>query len=72
MTKDCEGVYEPTPGPHSFHLHPMRLGTKLRRTMYLATGEGKERDVFVGVADTPALAAEIMQAVNRFYGHQEG
>lgn len=55
----------------SFRDHPMRVGTKLKRTMYLYTGQGKECDVFVGVADTPELAAEIMKAVNAYYGHEE-
>jgi hypothetical protein len=55
----------------SFRDYPMRIGTKLQRTMYLRTGRGKVSDVFVGVADTPELAAEIMKAVNVYYGHEE-
>lgn len=73
MSDDCGRVYTPTHDPTrlSFADHPMRLGTKLRRTMYLRTGEGKESDVFVGVTDTPELAEEIMRAVNAHYGHEE-
>ena len=74
MTDDCGQAYQPTHHPQeaSFADYPMRVGTKLQRTMYLRTGRGKESDVFVGVADTPELAAEIMKAVNVYYGHEEG
>lgn len=73
MTDDCGRRYEPTHDAReiSFKDHPMRVGTKLQRTMYLQTGQGKESDVFAGVADTPELAAEIMKAVNVYYGHEE-
>lgn len=71
MTEEQCERYEPTPGTLSFHDHPMRLGTKLGRTMYLKTGADKHSDVFVGVTDTVELAMEIMMAVNAYYGHEE-
>lgn len=69
-----ERKYTPTHDARriSFRDHPMRLGTKLQRTMYARTGDGKESDVLVGIADTPELAKEIMDAVNSYYGHEEG
>lgn len=51
----------------------MRLGRKLGRTLYLANGEGDwERDLIIGMVDTPEIAQEIMEAVNHYYGHTEG
>lgn len=72
MTEDCGRNYTPTHEVReiSFRDHPMRRGTKLQRTLYARTGEGKESDVFIGVADTPELAAEIAEAVNSYFGHQ--
>lgn len=74
MTDDGCRPYQPTHHVWqiSFRDFPMRVGTKMKRTMYLRTGRTKESDVFVGVADTPELAAEIMKAVNIYYGHEEG
>lgn len=65
--------YEPAEGPLSLREHPMRLGRKLRRTLYVQTGEGDfARDTVIGIVDTPELAAEIMKAVNTYYRHEEG
>ena len=62
--------YEPAEGPVSFRDYPMRLGSKLGRTLYLKTGDGdKCRDTVAGMVDSVELAAEIMEAVNYYYGH---
>lgn len=65
--------YEPAEGPVSLTQYPMRVGTKLGRTLYVGTGQGhKHRDTYIGTVDTPELAQEIMTAVNSHYGHEEG
>ncbi len=72
MTTDMDpcGPYRPLDGPLSFSRYPMRVGTKLGRTLYLKTGEGeKAKDTFAGVVDSVELAQEIMKAVNHYYGH---
>jgi hypothetical protein len=65
--------YCPAEGPVSLRDYPMRVGTKLKRTLYAATGRGrgKECDTVLGMVDTPDLAREIMEAVNAYYGHNE-
>lgn len=55
----------------SFVDHPMRVGSKVGRTIYVRTGKDKASDVLVGMVDTPELAAEIAKAVNRYYGHTD-
>jgi len=58
--------------PLSFLDHPMRVGRKLKRTLYVGNGEGDaENDTVIGIVDTPQQAQEIMEAVNRYYGHEE-
>lgn len=65
--------YQPVEGPQSLRDAPMRLGRKLGRTLYIASGEGNwERDTVIGMVDSHELALEIMEAVNHYYGHQEG
>lgn len=69
MTDPCE-PYNPVEGPLSFAQYPMRVGTKLGRTLYYATGDGdKSRDTFAGVVDSIEIAQQIMEAVNAYYGH---
>lgn len=72
--EDCGRDYMPTHDVREISLQdfPIRLGTKLGRTLYARTGEGKDSDVYLGTVDTPGLAREIMEAVNTHYGHEEG
>jgi hypothetical protein len=64
--------YEPAEGLLSLRDHPLRLGRKLGRTLYLGTGgDFWHKDTCIGLVDTPELAQEIMRAVNAYYGHGE-
>ena len=45
---------------------PMRVGRKLGRTLYFVTGEGPDKDLCIGIVDTPEIAAAICEAVNAY------
>ena len=57
-----------TSDPHRanrmLHKMPMRVGRKLGRTLYFVTGDGPDKDVCVGIVDTPEIAAAICTAMN--------
>ena len=45
---------------------PMRVGRKLGRTLYFVTGDGPDKDLCIGIVDTPEIAAAICEAVNAY------
>jgi hypothetical protein len=46
---------------------PWRTGRKVGRTIYAVVGkEPSDRDILIGMMDTPALAVHVVAAHNRF------
>jgi hypothetical protein len=62
----CVAVFDTREGKKVNMRKPWRVGRKLKRTLYLQIGEEpSDSDTYLGMMETPELAARVVNAINR-------